>query len=102
MPLFAFILFHLWTTRLVQVRDHGSIDLFHWMQALYASPWIRAAYVGGLLAATSHFSAGLWSVAEDWGLARTSAARFAAAAFSIGVFVALSSFGLRSLAAFRI
>ncbi len=101
-PLFAFILFHLWTTRLVQVRDHGSIDLFHWMQALYASPWIRAAYVGGLLAATSHFSAGLWSLAEDWELARTPAARFAAAAFSIAVFVALTSLGIRALSAFRI
>ncbi|HEY1435816.1 MAG TPA: succinate dehydrogenase [Thermoanaerobaculia bacterium] len=99
---FVFILFHLWTTRLVQIHDHESLDLFRVMQALWASPWIRAFYVAGLLAATSHFSAGLWSVADDWGLARTRPARVAAAVLAAAVFAALSAIGLRSLAAFRL
>ena len=101
-PLFAFILFHLWTTRLVQVRDHGDLDLFHWMQGLYATPWIRVAYVVGLFAATSHFSAGLCMSAEDWGLSRSRATRISVAVVASAIFVALFSTGLRSLAAFRL
>ena len=103
-PLFAYVLFHLWTTRLVQVaqHDHESVDLFHWMQALYATPWIRAAYVLGLLCATGHFAVGLRLSAEDWGLARTPAARAAAGVLAAAVFVSLAVLGLRSLAAFRL
>jgi len=102
-PLFAYVLFHLWTTRLVQVaqHDHESVDLFHWMQALYATPWIRAVYVLGLLCATSHFAVGLRLSAEDWGLARTPAAKRAVGAIAAAVFVSLAILGLRSLAAFR-
>jgi succinate dehydrogenase / fumarate reductase cytochrome b subunit len=100
--LFAFLLFHLWTTRLVQVRDHESLDLFRVMQALYASPWIRAGYVAGLLAATAHLSAGLWSFADDWGLARSRAARLVVGILASALFVTLSAIGLRCLAAFRL
>ena len=99
---FFFILFHLWTTRLVQVRDHESLDLFHLMQALLASPWIRSTYVVGLLAATAHFSAGLWSFADGWGLARTRRARIAAAAVAGAVFASLSGLGFVSLWSFRL
>ena len=103
-PLFGYVLFHLWTTRLVQVaqHDHESVDLFHWMQALYANPWIRAAYVVGLLCATGHFSVGLRLSAEDWGLARTPASKTAAGALAAAVFLSLAVLGLRSLAAFRL
>ena len=103
-PVFVFLLFQMWTTRLVGVRqhDHAGVDLFHWMQALLANPWARAAYSAGLLAATAHFSAGLWLASEDWGVARTRPARVAAGVAAAGVFVALSTLGLRTLAAFRL
>ncbi len=100
--LFAFLLFHLWTTRLVQVRDHESLDLFRLMQALYASPWISAFYVAGLLAATAHLSVGLFALTDTWGLARTRPARVGAALLAAGVFLALSAIGLRSLSFFRL
>ncbi len=100
--LFGFLLFHVWTTRLVQVHDHGELDLFRLMQALCASPWIRAAYVAGLLGAAAHFAAGLFTFADTWGLVRTRFARVAAAAASAGIFAALSVLGLRSLSAFRL
>jgi succinate dehydrogenase / fumarate reductase cytochrome b subunit len=100
--LFAFLLFHLWTTRLVQIRDHESLDLFRLMQALYASPWIRAFYVAGLLGATAHLSAGLWSFADAWGLASGRRARIVAGAAAAVVFAVLSAMGLWSLASFRL
>jgi len=103
-PVFFFLFFHVWTTRLVGVRqhDHGGVDLFHWMQALLANPWARAAYALGLLAATAHFSAGLWLSAEDWGLARSRSARITAAVVAAGVFISLATLGLRTIAAFRL
>ena len=99
--LFGFILFHLWTARLVQIEDHESLDLFHLMQSALASPWIHALYVGGILAATSHLASGLWSFSETWGLARTPRARAAVALVAAGVFVLLSAMGVQALAAFR-
>lgn len=98
--LFAFILFHLWTARLVQLEDHESLDLFHLMQSALASPWIRAVYVGGILAASAHFAAGLCSFAQTWGLARSPRARAAVAVFAVGIFVVLAAVGIRAVAAF--
>ncbi len=100
--LFGFVLLHLWTARLVQIRDHESLDLFRLMQAVLANPWWRAAYFGGVLAATFHLSAGLWTFAETWGIAATPRARRLAAVASAAAFVALSAMGLASLSAFRL
>jgi succinate dehydrogenase / fumarate reductase cytochrome b subunit len=100
--LFVFVLFHLWTARLVQIRDHASLDLFRLMQAALASPWIRSAYAAGILAATFHLSAGLWTFAETWGIATTPRARRATGVVAAGAFVTLSAMGLASLNAFRL
>lgn len=100
--LFAFVLFHLWTARLVQIRDHGDLDLFRLMQSALASPWIRIFYIAGILSATFHLAAGLWSFSRTWGLARSPGARAAVLVLATGVFVVLSALGLRSLNAFRL
>jgi len=100
--LFVFLFVHLWTARLVQIRDHASLDLFRLMQAVLASPWLRAAYAAGVLAATFHLSAGLWTFAEGWGMAATPRARRVAAALAAAAFALLSAFGLASLNAFRV
>lgn len=100
--LFLFVFVHLWTARLVQIRDHANLDLFRLMQAVLASPWLRAAYAAGVLAATFHLSAGLWTFAEGWGIATTPRARRIAAALAAGAFGVLSALGLASLKAFRV
>ncbi len=100
--LFAFVFVHLWTARLVQIRDHASLDLFRLMQAVLANPWFRGAYVAGVLAATFHLSAGLWTFAEAWGIAATPRARRFAAALAAAAFGVLSTLGLVSLRAFRV
>jgi succinate dehydrogenase / fumarate reductase cytochrome b subunit len=100
--LFAFVLFHLWTARLVQIHDHESLDLFRLMQSALASPWIRAAYVAGILSATFHLSAGLFTFAETWGLLPSARVRRAAALVSAAVFLGLTAVGLSSLSAFRL
>src|SRR5262249_24928311 len=100
--LFGFVLFHLWTARLVQLEDHESLDLFHLMQSALASPWIRALYVGGILAAAGHLAAGLCSFAQAWGLARSPRARAAVAVAATLLFAGLSVVGIGAVAAFRL
>ena len=100
--LFAFVLFHLWTARLVQIHDHGSLDLFHLMQAALARPVIRAAYVAGILSATFHLSAGLYTFAEAWGFAVSLRARRVVGFASGAIFLGLSVVGLTALSGFRL
>ena len=100
--LLGFVLFHLWTARLVQIHDHESLDLFRLMQASLANPWIRAAYGIGILSATFHLSAGLFTFADTWGLASSAGARRAFVVVSAVLFLGLSALGLSTLSAFRL
>jgi succinate dehydrogenase / fumarate reductase, cytochrome b subunit len=99
--LFAFVIFHLWTTRLVNVRDHESVDLFRLMQDSVQSPWIYAFYVLGILSATFHLANGIWSFSIVWGLTVGPRAQRRMMWVSAAVFVILSFIGLRSIQAFR-
>ena len=99
--LFAFVIFHLWTTRLVNVRDHESVDLFRLMQDSVANPWIYAFYVLGILSATFHLANGIWSFSIVWGLTVGPKAQRRMMWISAAVFLALSFIGIRSIQAFR-
>jgi succinate dehydrogenase cytochrome b subunit len=99
---FAFLLFHYWTTRLVQLRDHESLNLFNQVQAAVGSPWIYAFYIFGILSATFHLSNGLWSFSIVWGITVSPAAQRRMAYVSAAVFLVLSAIGIRSIAAFRV
>ena len=99
---FVFILFHLWTTRLVQLEDHHALDLFHLVQATVANPWLYAFYIAGILCATFHLANGIWSFSIVWGLTVGPKAQQRMAAVSAIVFVILSVIGVRSISAFRL
>ena len=99
---FAFLFFHLWTTRLVQVRDHASVDLFRIVQAALGSGWIAAAYFAGVLAAIVHLSAGVWTFADTWGLARTRGARTGVCLAALAIFVILAAWSVVALKGFAL
>jgi succinate dehydrogenase / fumarate reductase cytochrome b subunit len=99
---FAFILFHLWTTRFVQLQDHESLDLFRQVQAAVANPWIYAFYIAGILSATFHLANGIWSFSIVWGLTVGPKAQRRMGYVSVVVFLALSYIGLRGIQAFRL
>lgn len=99
---FAFILFHYWTTRLVQMHDHESLNLFNQVQAAVGNPWIYAFYILGILSATFHLSNGLWSFSIVWGIAVSPAGQRRMACVSVLVFLLLSAIGIRSISAFRV
>jgi succinate dehydrogenase / fumarate reductase cytochrome b subunit len=99
--LFAFVIFHLWTTRLVSVRDHESVDLFRLMQSSVANPWIYAFYQLGILSATFHLANGIWSFSIVWGLTVGPRSQRRMMWISALVFVVLSVLGISSIRAFR-
>jgi succinate dehydrogenase cytochrome b subunit len=99
--LFAFVIFHLWTTRLVQVRDHESVDLFRLMQSSLENRWIFLFYVLGILSATFHLANGIWSFSIVWGLTVGPRAQRRMMWVSAVVFVVLSLLGIGSIRAFR-
>ena len=99
---FAFILFHYWTTRLVQLTDHESLDLFRQVQTAVANPWIYTFYIAGILSATFHLANGLWSFSIVWGITVGPRAQRRMMYISAVVFLALSVLGVRSISAFRL
>jgi len=99
---FAFILFHLWTTRFVQLSDHESLDLFRQVQAAVANPWIYAFYVAGILSATYHLANGIWTFCIVWGITVGPRAQRRMGWISLAVFLALSYIGLTGIRAFRL
>jgi succinate dehydrogenase / fumarate reductase cytochrome b subunit len=102
MIVFAFLHFHYWTTRLVQLHDHGSLNLFNQVQAAVGNPWIYAFYVLGILSATFHLANGLWSFSIVWGITVSPSAQRRMAYVSLIVFLLLSVIGVRSISAFRV
>ena len=99
--LFAFVIFHLWTTRLVDVRNHEGVDLFRLMESSVGNPWIYAFYVLGILSATFHLANGIWSFSIVWGLTVGPLAQRRMMWVSAAVFIVLSFIGIRSIQAFR-
>jgi succinate dehydrogenase / fumarate reductase, cytochrome b subunit len=99
---FVFLFFHLWTARLVQIREHSSVDLFRLIQAALGSPWISALYFAGVLAAVAHLAAGVWTFADAWGLLKTRNARAVTGAAAVVVFAVLSIWGIVALRGFAL
>ncbi len=99
--LFAFVIFHLWTTRLVQLRARESLDLFGLMQSSVENPWIYSFYLLGILSATFHLANGIWSFSIVLGLTVGPRAQRRMMWVSAAVFVILSFVGVRSIQAFR-
>jgi succinate dehydrogenase / fumarate reductase cytochrome b subunit len=99
--LFAFVIFHLWTTRFVDIRHHDQVDLFRLMEESVANPWIYAFYVLGIVSATFHLANGIWSFSIVWGLTVGPRAQRRMMWVSAAVFLVLSFIGIRSIQAFR-
>ncbi len=98
--LFAYILFHLWTTRFVNVAHHEDVNLFATMQGIVHNPWLLAFSILGILSATFHLANGIWSFCIVWGIAVSPRAQRLVEYVSLAVFVVLSLIGVRAILAF--
>ncbi len=98
--LFAYILFHLWTTRFVNLADHESVNLFATMQGVVHNPWLLAFTILGILSATFHLANGLWSFCIVWGITVSPRSQRLMEYVSVVVFAVLSYIGVRAIFAF--
>ena len=99
--LFFFIVFHLWTTRFVEIWDKEAHEnLFELVASAVSSPVVYWFYVLGILSATWHLANGIWSFCIRWGITVGPRSQKAVVGVSVAVFFALSWLGLKSIAAF--
>ena len=99
--LIAYIVYHVWSTRLSPEVLQGDHDLFALMHRHLANPGIMAFYVLGVIAAAYHLGNGLFGFAIHWGIATGKRAQTLVARFAFAVFLVLALVGVNSLLAFE-
>lgn len=97
---FAYIIFHVATTRVYSLLFKGSHISFTDMQAMLSQPLVFAFYVIGIVAITFHFSNGIWSFSITWGLVKSRLGQQRLAAASMVIFAALAIIGVDIVSAF--
>ena len=98
----AFIIWHVWTTRVAAGVDPAiGADLFGHMQRLYTNPAIVVLYVIGIAGATFHLANGVWLATVTWGLTTHPRAQKLFAYACAGIFLATTFFGLHALWGFN-
>ncbi|QQK80983.1 succinate dehydrogenase cytochrome b558 subunit [Salicibibacter cibi] len=96
--LLIFISWHVWETR-IQAQFGAEVN-YDMMADILSSPFMLAFYFAGVLAATFHFSNGLWSFAVTWGITVSPRSQQIMTYVSLGVFLVLSFIGVRAILAF--
>lgn len=99
---FAYIIWHTWTMRFTGVDLHELPGAsFGKVQAELFSPWLLVFYAVGLIAASWHFSYGIWLFAAKWGLTPGEIARQRFLKLCLAFFLVMSAVGVASLYTFR-
>lgn len=97
---FAYISYHVWTTRVWSIFIKGAPITFSDMHEQFASPLVVALYALGILAVAFHFTNGIWSFCITWGIVVNREAQKRLALVTNFAFVALGVVGLDILSAF--
>ncbi|SDI59183.1 succinate dehydrogenase cytochrome b558 subunit [Natribacillus halophilus] len=97
--LLIFISWHVWETRIQEALGREEVN-YDMMADILSHPFMLVFYIAGVLAATFHFSNGLWSFAVTWGLTVSPRSQQIMTYVSIGVFLVLSFMGVRAILAF--
>ncbi len=92
---FVFIIFHLWTTRF-----SGKAPTFDMVHQLVSNPAYFWFMVIGIVAASFHFTNGLWSFCNHWGIAVGARAQLIVGYVSMVLFVVIAGVGVDALIAF--
>lgn len=99
---FIFIIWHLYSTRFqVAVGNLSHEQLGGHMNEILSQPIYFILYTIGVLAATFHFSNGLWSFLVSWGITVGPRAQRVSSVICMGLFVIVSLLFIMSLVAFR-
>jgi succinate dehydrogenase / fumarate reductase cytochrome b subunit len=99
---FIYIVWHTWTMRFTGVDLHeAAIQSFPKVHDEVMHPALLAFYVVGLIAASWHFSYGIWLFCAKWGITTGERAQRGLLRVCLAFFLLLSVVGLASLYTFR-
>ncbi|MBB3108393.1 succinate dehydrogenase / fumarate reductase cytochrome b subunit [Paenibacillus phyllosphaerae] len=99
---FIFIVWHLWQTRVqVALGNVSHEELGGLMHDVANNAFFFVMYIIGVIAATFHFSNGMWAFLVSWGITIGPRAQRISSYIWMGVFVICAVMFLMSLAAFR-
>jgi len=93
-----FIVWHVWETRVA--AQMGKEVNYNMMEEILGNPWMFAFYLVGIVSTIFHFSNGLWSFCVSWGITVTPKSQRISTYVTIGIFIILSTIGVRALLAF--
>jgi len=93
---FVFVIYHLWTTRF-----SGNEPNFNFVHNLVTNNFNFWFMILGVVAATFHFSNGLWSFMVHWGITVGPRAQRISAVVMLTLFVILAFVGVDALVTFR-
>ena len=95
---FAFIGWHVWTTRIAAAMDDQiAKDLYSHMVGIYQDPVNKALYIAGILGATFHLANGLWLLGINWGITAGPRAQRISMWACMGLFVVTTALGLHAI-----
>jgi succinate dehydrogenase / fumarate reductase cytochrome b subunit len=97
---FAFLLYHVWHTR-IQWLLGGSEPDYAFMRIYFTPVGRKAFYVAGILCTCYHFANGLFNFAFKWGLTVSARSQERMVAVSVVIFLVLSAVGIHTLFSFR-
>lgn len=97
-----FVVWHFYETRFqVALGNIGHEDLGQQMHSIVTNPLFFTLYIIGIVAATFHFSNGMWSFLVAWGITIGPRAQRASTYVWMAVFVIMSVLFILALNAFR-
>ncbi len=99
---FAYILYHVIDMRFlgVHLMGGGYNNAFSKVWFDFQNPWVVAFYVIGIVAASWHFSYGVWLFAAKWGLTVGDKARRRFGFVCLGLAIALVGIGIWTISGF--
>jgi succinate dehydrogenase / fumarate reductase cytochrome b subunit len=96
-----FVAWHFFETRFqVSLGNVKHEELGATMHGIATTPWMFALYAVGIVAATFHFSNGMWSFLVSWGITIGPRAQRVSTYVWLGAFVLMTTMFLLSLYAF--
>lgn len=94
----VFVTWHVWETRIAAA--FGAEVNYDMMANILSNPFMLWFYMIGVISTTFHFANGLWSFFVSWGITVTPRSQLISTYITLGVFIALSIVGVRTLIAF--